>query len=157
MSVAEAPISTSAAVATAPGEAAAATPADGGAGAGSRSTVATMTTTTTAHDAEKGALLARVIDVLDRDGLAYCILHGYETFPHRVPGDVDLLVPREMVPRRLAELLRAAEGKIGAKVVQWFNDRAHLIVLCAPAAAPGAAPARPDARPRCPRAGRAGC
>jgi thymidylate kinase len=88
----------------------------------------------------KGALLARVFDVLDRDGLAYCVLHGYDTFPHRVPGDVDLLIPREMIPRRLAELLRANESKLGARVVQWFNDRAHLVVLCAPAAAPGEPP-----------------
>src|SRR4051794_32911744 len=61
----------------------------------------------TAANRARGALLAAVFDVLDRDGLAYCVLHGYQAYPHEVTSDVDLLVPREMLPRRLGELLRA--------------------------------------------------
>jgi thymidylate kinase len=98
----------------------------------SAAAVAATPTTSAAPDASeaaKGELLSAVFDVLDRDGLAYCVLHGYEQYPHRVTSDVDLLVPREMLPRRLGELLRANEGKLGARVVQWFNDRAHFIVL----------------------------
>src|SRR5205823_545388 len=45
--------------------------------------------------------------------------------------DVDLLVPREMLPARLANLLRENQSTLGASVVQWFEDRAHFIVLCA--------------------------
>src|SRR5439155_18988794 len=74
----------------------------------------------------KGPLLEAVFEVFDRDGLAYCVLHGYETYPRQVPSDVDLLVPREMVPRRLSELLRANEAALGgAKIVQWFEERAN--------------------------------
>ena len=101
-----------------------------------------MTTTTTeamipaassapanaASDA-KGALLARLLGVLDREGLAYCLLHGYDEYPNRVSGDVDMLMPREMLPRGLAELLRTRQQQIGARIVQWFADRQHFIVL----------------------------
>ena len=48
----------------------------------------------------KAALLARVLELFDRDGLPYCILQGYDNYPERVDGDVDLLVPTEAVPRR---------------------------------------------------------
>jgi len=79
----------------------------------------------------KAALLARVLELFDRDGLPYCILHGYDNYPDRVDSDVDLLVPSEAVPRRLGELLRNAERQLGARIVQWFADRAQFIVLCA--------------------------
>ena len=68
---------------------------------------------TTAVDS-KGALLTRVLDLLDRDGLQHCILHGYDAYPARVDGDVDILIAREAVPRRLAELLRRAQEHLGA-------------------------------------------
>src|SRR5215213_9058520 len=76
-----------------------------------------------------GELLTRVFDVLDRDGLPYCVTHAYTNFPDRVESDVDCLMPREMLPRRLSELLRQNEALIGARIVQWFDDRAHLVVL----------------------------
>jgi thymidylate kinase len=76
-----------------------------------------------------GELLTRVFEVLDRDGLAYCVTHAYADLPLRVESDVDMLVPREMLPRRLAELLRQNEAVMGARIVQWFGDRAHLLVL----------------------------
>src|SRR5437868_12755299 len=77
----------------------------------------------------KAILLARVLELLDRDGLPYCVLHGYAGYPERVDGDVDLLVPGEALPRRLGELLRGAESQLGARIVQWFADRAHFAVL----------------------------
>src|SRR4051812_8332412 len=77
----------------------------------------------------KGVLLARVLDVLDREGVPYCIMHGYGTLPDEVNGDVDMLVPHEALPKRIAELLRNQQAQLGARVVQWFVDRAQLIVL----------------------------
>ncbi len=77
----------------------------------------------------KGALLARVLELLDRDGLPYVVLHGYDSYPQQVEGDVDLLVASEAMPRRLGELLRNSESQLGARVVQWFADRATFIVL----------------------------
>ena len=101
------------------------------------STTATESATTSASKAPavqpdaQGALLARVLDVLDREGLAYCLLHGYEDYPLRVRSDVDCVMPREMLPRGLADLLRRREREIGARVVQWIEDRAHVVVLAA--------------------------
>jgi thymidylate kinase len=79
----------------------------------------------------RGELLARVFKLFDDEGLRYCVLHGYESFPQQVNGDVDLLVERAALPARLATLLRHNEETLGASVVQWFEDRAHFIVLCA--------------------------
>ncbi len=92
-------------------------------------TQATAPQTTTPGVDPKGALLARVLELLDRDGLQYCILHGYDAYPDHVTGDVDILVAAESVPMRLAELLRGAQEHLGARVVQWFADRAHFVVL----------------------------
>src|SRR5688572_21205322 len=82
----------------------------------------------------KSALLARVLDVLDREGVAYCIMHGYGTLPEQINGDIDMIVANEALPRRIAELLRSPQAKLNARVVQWFVDRAHLIVLSTSAA-----------------------
>src|ERR1700749_3361709 len=96
-----------------------------------------MDTPTQQHEAPaqstdlKAELLARVFALLDRDGLPYCVLHGYDAYPDRVEGDVDLLVPSEAMPRRMAELLRNAQSQLEARIVQWFEDRAHFIVLAA--------------------------
>jgi O-antigen/teichoic acid export membrane protein/thymidylate kinase len=80
--------------------------------------------------AARGALLARVLDTFDREGLAYCILHGHEKLPGRVISDVDMLIPREMLPRRLHDVLRTHQRELGAQVVQWFADGGvHFVVL----------------------------
>jgi O-antigen/teichoic acid export membrane protein/thymidylate kinase len=73
--------------------------------------------------------LRRVLDVLDENGIGYCVLHGYEQFARHVSSDVDCLVSADALPRRLAQVLRASEERLGAKVVQWFQDAAHFIVL----------------------------
>src|SRR5207249_9938444 len=54
----------------------------------------------------RGELLMRVLGLLERDGMPYCILHGYQTLPQRVSDDIDMLLPREAMPRRFAQLLR---------------------------------------------------
>jgi thymidylate kinase len=82
----------------------------------------------------KGVLLARVLDVLDREGVPYCVMHGYANLPDVISGDVDMLVPHEAMPKRVAELLRSRQAQLGARVVQWFADRAHFIVLSMPGA-----------------------
>jgi O-antigen/teichoic acid export membrane protein len=78
----------------------------------------------------RGELLMRVLGLLERDGIPYCILHGYQTLPQRVSGDIDMLLPREAMPRRFAQLLRNNQNTLDADVVQWFTgEGAHLIVL----------------------------
>ena len=88
----------------------------------------------------RGALLARLFELLDRNALPYCVLHGYENFGQHVESDVDLLMPPEVLPGKLAALLRANEESLGAAVVQWFRDSAHFIVLCAPSTDPATPP-----------------
>ena len=76
-----------------------------------------------------GAMLLRVASVLEDARVPYCILHGYEHYPHDVAGDVDMLIPAQYLPKQLADILHAHRGEIGARVVQWFTDGAHFIVL----------------------------
>ncbi|HET6248021.1 MAG TPA: hypothetical protein VFE47_10020 [Tepidisphaeraceae bacterium] len=77
----------------------------------------------------KGELLLRVLDLLDREEIPYCLLHGYDQYPQNIPGDVDCLIPQSFMPGRLAKVLHAFREEIGAQVVQWFEDGAHFIVL----------------------------
>src|SRR5439155_5843752 len=77
----------------------------------------------------RAALLQRVLTVFDAADVPYCILHGHQSLPHEVTSDVDMLVAREMIPQRLAELLRSSRNRIGADLVQWFSDSAHFNVL----------------------------
>ncbi len=95
-------------------------------------TTAATTPQQDGQEAQRGELLRRVLDLLDESGVAYCILHGHESLPQRVSGDVDILIRRQMLPGRLAELLRNNEAAIGAKIVQWFTDGAHFVVLATP-------------------------
>ncbi|MEA2710835.1 MAG: hypothetical protein QOF78_3436 [Phycisphaerales bacterium] len=76
-----------------------------------------------------GEMLHHIFDVLDREGLAYCVTHAYHAFPQHIESDVDCVVPREMLPRRLGELLKQNESFIGGRIIQWFEERANFIVL----------------------------
>lgn len=76
-----------------------------------------------------GEMLGHVFEVMDRDGLAYCVTHAYDDLPRHVERDVDCVLPREMLPRRLADLLVQNERIIGGRIVQWFDERASFIVL----------------------------
>jgi thymidylate kinase len=77
------------------------------------------------------SLLLALRDLLDEEGVPYCVLHGVEQFPERVPSDVDCLVPAEWLPHRLAALLVANETRLGARLIQWIQHEAtaHFFVL----------------------------
>jgi thymidylate kinase len=79
--------------------------------------------------APDGEMFRHVFGVLDREGLPYCVTHAYEHFPQHVEHDVDCVVPREMLPHRLGEVLMQNEQLIGGRIVQWFEERANFIVL----------------------------
>ena len=85
----------------------------------------------TGEPSAQGRLLLRVLAVLDREQVPYCLLHGYEKYPRTISGDVDLLISRQFMPERLAQILYAYREELGARVVQWFEDGAHFIVLAA--------------------------
>ncbi|HZL38401.1 MAG TPA: hypothetical protein VFC78_24015 [Tepidisphaeraceae bacterium] len=81
------------------------------------------------HTSAHGAMLMRVLAALDDAQIPYCILHGYEQYPRCVSSDVDLLIPASFLPDGLARVLHDRRDEIGGRVVQWFDDGAHFIVL----------------------------
>jgi hypothetical protein len=63
----------------------------------------------TAHEhgaSAAGRILMRVFETLDRAGVRYCVLHGYEDFPREVRSDVDCIVDRRVTGARLHSLLQ---------------------------------------------------
>jgi len=82
----------------------------------------------------RAALLFRVFELLDRKGVQWCVLHGYQSWPTRIGTDVDLLMPARMLPDELARLLHDNEQDLGAKAVLWLNDGAQLVSLYSKAA-----------------------
>ena len=76
-----------------------------------------------------GAMLQQVFALLEREGLPLCVTHAYEHLPRHVVHDVDCVVPRAALPRRLATLLKQNEEFVGGRVVQWFEERANFVVL----------------------------
>ena len=91
------------------------------------------TTSRTGPEAEPAggpsATLRRLFKTLDDAGIRYCVLHGYDGLPDKVSSDVDCVVSADVLPHRLAAVLRADASNLGAEVVQWFADDAHFIVL----------------------------
>ena len=67
---------------------------------------------------EAGRVLLRVFEVLDRAGIPYCVLHGYESYPAHIKSDVDCIVDRSATPRSLVTLLYRNRETIGADVVR---------------------------------------
>jgi thymidylate kinase len=84
------------------------------------------TTDGAGDSSEAGRILLRVFAVLDRAGIPYCVLHGYENYPAHIKSDVDCIVERSVTPRSLVTLLRSNRQTIGAEVVR-CQDR--FIVL----------------------------
>jgi thymidylate kinase len=76
-----------------------------------------------------GPILSRLFEMLDRTGIHYCLTHGYEGYPHQIPSDVDLVVPAEVSPRRLVELLHQERDALGAQVVQRLDGETCYMVL----------------------------
>ena len=67
---------------------------------------------------EAGRILLRVFEVLDRAGIPYCVLHGYENYPAHIKSDVDCIIDRNATPRNLVTLLHCNRETIGAEVVR---------------------------------------
>lgn len=84
-----------------------------------------------AEPSAQGQMLLRVFQVLEEEAVHYCVLHGYGEYPTRVPSDVDLLIPKGISTRRLAQILHSNRHRLGAQIVQWFDDGAIFIVLAA--------------------------
>jgi thymidylate kinase len=71
-------------------------------------------------------ILLGVFEALDRAGVPYCVLHGYEGYPWRIRSDVDCMISADMRPGQLIALLRENSTRIRAEVVR---SRGYYVVL----------------------------
>lgn len=65
-----------------------------------------------------GRMLQSVFRLLDRHGIAYCLLHGYAAYPDRVGSDVDCIVDPRISARRIQSMLHRESPGFGARVVR---------------------------------------
>ncbi|MFL5561394.1 MAG: hypothetical protein ACJ79K_07970 [Gemmatimonadaceae bacterium] len=77
------------------------------------------------EQASPAEVLLRILELFDRNGIPYCVVGGAERLsaPGEWSGDLDCVVPPEIVPDRVAGLLHRHAAEIGADVVRW-----HLVV-----------------------------
>jgi thymidylate kinase len=73
-----------------------------------------------------GRILSKVFETLDRAGISYCVLHGYEHFSNDIKSDVDCLIDENVSARELVRLLHENRFHIRATVV---HCRGRYIVL----------------------------
>lgn len=76
-----------------------------------------MTTPAESRPGGKRALFNDFVAALDGQGIAYCILAGFESYPDVIPSDVDFMVlPEDLV--RLPPLVADLGRRHGARLVQ---------------------------------------
>ena len=71
-----------------------------------------------------GALLQRVIAMLEAVGVRTCILHGYRALPASVPSDVDCVVSAD--PGEVVRLLERHQNSLGARIVR--RDASYVVL-----------------------------
>src|SRR5438105_3545088 len=76
-----------------------------------------------------GRILVGVFETLERAGIPYCVLHGYESYPQRIKSDVDCMISARVLPGQLLALFHHDRVRIGAEVVHYRNYRGHYVVL----------------------------
>jgi thymidylate kinase len=76
-----------------------------------------------------GRILLGVFETLERAGISYCVLHGYESYPQRIKSDVDCMISAKVLPGQLLALFHRNRVRIGAEVVHYRNYRGHYVVL----------------------------
>src|SRR5947208_15862411 len=63
-------------------------------------------------------ILLGVFECLDRAGVRYCVLHGYEGFPQRTGSDVDCIIDSKTPSAQICALLRQDRARINAEIVR---------------------------------------
>src|SRR5215211_4763685 len=71
-------------------------------------------------------ILLGVLETLEKAGVVYCLLHGYENYPEGIKSDVDCVISGKLQPSELVALLHEHKALIGADVVRWVD---YYIVL----------------------------
>jgi thymidylate kinase/O-antigen/teichoic acid export membrane protein len=75
-----------------------------------------------------GLALQSVFNTLDRAGIGYCVLHGYEDYPWHIKSDVDIVISQGVSPIQLATLFHNTSGQNGTYVVQ-FSELHFVLAL----------------------------
>jgi thymidylate kinase len=65
-----------------------------------------------------GLILLGVFETLERAGIPYCVLHGYDAYPWWIKSDVDCMISADVRPFALIALLQKNCARIGADVVR---------------------------------------
>jgi thymidylate kinase len=73
-----------------------------------------------------GRILLGVFEMLDRAGIPYCVLHGYESYPQLIKSDVDCIISAEFGPDQLLALLHKNSARVGAHVVRRWDHHLTL-------------------------------
>ncbi|MCA6122029.1 hypothetical protein J6500_08975 [Bradyrhizobium sp. WSM 1704] len=72
------------------------------------------------------SILAAVLETLETADIPYCITHGYEDLAQGVTSDVDCIVPIDVSPERLTNLLKHHRRAIGADVIRCLSG--HIVL-----------------------------
>ena len=72
------------------------------------------------------SVLEATLDVLEKSGVPYVVLHGYERFPETSGSDVDICIDRSVSDRWVCKLIEDNAGIIGARVAS-CRDGAILL------------------------------
>jgi len=73
-----------------------------------------------------GGILSRVFETLDRAGIPYCVLHGYESYPRQIKSDVDCVIDPQTTAAEIHALLHHNSARIGAEIVRC--RRYHIVL-----------------------------
>jgi O-antigen/teichoic acid export membrane protein/thymidylate kinase len=76
-----------------------------------------------------GPMLLALLDLLERNQIPWCLLHGYQDYPDQITSDVDCLIPSWAAPQGFRRFLQLIQRQLGAGIVQCIDDRAQFIVL----------------------------
>lgn len=87
----------------------------------------------TAVDRQTQTMLVEVFAALDRERVAYCVLHGYDALPRRIRSDVDMLVSADTSSRRLAQIFGQLQH---SRLVRHSRGGVETFVLASAADAP---------------------
>ncbi len=76
----------------------------------------------------RGLTLAAIFNLLEQEGIPFCVLRGYQGFPDEIGSDVDILVPEEVSAGRLSTLFDNNRSGVGARVVR--RSGKYFTLLC---------------------------
>ncbi len=65
-----------------------------------------------------GLILLGVFETLERAGIPYCVLHGYDAYPWWIKSDVDCMISADMRPFALIAMLQKNCTRIRADVIR---------------------------------------